>query len=230
MLHRRCPRSTRCICVGKKQKKSNKKTSELDRFSWFLCFLSVFFDSSPPHPTKPPQKNITTSTYPAEPTSVACVLRSSNRCCRKARAKRNSELSTPATYGGRHQTSDFLTEPWRKEPQKKDLNSFSGGGVVGFFWGRKRFWGGGAVVCWLVDLTVTHFDSDFDGTISYLPLRYAWWNCPLWKPRTNQALSLQVGQDLGCFWVAQMLKRCFTHVGSNDRGQICNIESYSPEN
>ena len=69
-----------------------------------------------------------------------------------------------------------LTEPWRKEPKKKDLNSFSGG-VVGccgkFFVGGREIFFGEYVIGWLVDLTVTHYDCDFDGTTSYLPLRYA---------------------------------------------------------
>ena len=139
------------LCGKKTKKNQKKKPLNLTDSHDFSVFLSVFFDSSPPHPTKPPQKNITTSTYPAEPTSVACVLRSSNRCCRKARAKRNSELSTPATYGGRHQTSDFLTEPWRKEPQKKDLNSFSGGGGCWVLLGEEEILGGELLfVGWLI--------------------------------------------------------------------------------
>lgn len=211
---------------------NTKKNIKKNLWTWQILMISLFvicvFRLLPTPPNHP--KKISPVQPTQLPTSVACVLRSSRRCCRKARAKRNSELSTPATYGGRK--NEWSWQNHGEKNQKKGLEFLFWGGCwllwEVFCWGRD-FWG---ERCYLLVgwLTVTHYDSDVDGTTSCLPLRYAWWNCPLRKPRTNQALSLQVGRDLGCFWVAQMLKRCFTHVGSNVRGQICNIEIYSSEN
>ena len=238
MLHRRCPHSTRCIFVGKKHKKN--LWIELDRFSWFLFFICVFRlpqttpKISPLQPTQP------FHCHPKPPVPSSPPLWRVFSGAPDVAVERHGRSVTPNCPPRPPMEAGIqrveLTEPWRKEPKKKGLEFLFWGGCwllwEVFCWWGEIFWGEDViyVICWLVDLTVTHFDSDFDGTTSYLPLRYAWWNCPLWKPRTNQALSLQVGRDLGCFWVAQMLKRCSTHVGSNDRGQICNIEIYSPEN
>ena len=153
--------------------KNTKKTSELDRFSWFLFFICVF--STFPLPTKPPQK--ISPLQPTQlPTSVACVLRSSRRCCRKARAKRNSELSTPATYGGRHPTSG-VDRTMEKRTKKKGLEFLFWGGllvVVGSFLLGKRFLGGKMLymlfVGWLiwqlpttiVTLMAQHLVSHYD--------------------------------------------------------------------
>ena len=195
----------------------------------------MFFDSSPPHPTKPPQK-----ISPLQPTQLNPPLWRVFSGAPTVAVERHGRSVTPncpprpPMEAGK--TEWFFGCGEKRTVEKRTKRKDLGGGCwllwEVFLGGKRFFWGEDViyVICWLVDLTVTHYASDFDGTTSCLPLRYAWWNCPLRKPRTNQALSLQVGRDLGCFWVAQMLKRCSTHVGSNDRGQICNIEIYSPEN
>ena len=147
----------------------------------FICVFRLLRPSKPPkkyYQFNPPSPQPHPKPPARGPASVACVLRSSRRCCRKARAKRNSELSTPATYGGIqrvivgtgvHRTMEKRT--------KKRLQFLLEGGVVGccgrfFVWGVRDFWGGD-VYCWLIDwqlpaaigiliaqYLISHYDTD----------------------------------------------------------------------
>ena len=226
-VQRETPKDGTLLEFCEKIKPKNIKHLNLTNSHDFCVFFSVFFDSSPTK-RKP---NITSSTHQPQPHPKPPALShvpppplwhvfSGAPDVAVERRGRSVAPNCPPRPPMEETESSFLfpgSEPWERTKKKTGLGRF----VRVFFWGGGGrglwglFWGGDVVflVGWLIFFVRggewhTRYDRDFDGTISYLPLWYRWWNCLLWKPHTNLAASLGWRMFLGGSVVKKMFHNC----------------------